>query len=107
MSFTTEILPFRRSWTQRRPWASRTCAPHRDRRGRTPTSNDSSAPCGRECLDHVIVLNAAGLRTILQSYVAYYTKSRTHLSLEKDSPESRPVRCVGDGPVVAISQVGG
>jgi putative transposase len=26
----------------------------------------------RECLDHVIVLTAAGLRTILKSYVAYY-----------------------------------
>jgi len=45
----------------------------------------------RECLDHVIVLNGAGLRTILQSYVAYYTDSRTHLSLGKDSPRSRPV----------------
>jgi len=46
----------------------------------------------RECLDHVVVLNAAGLRMILKSYVAYYTASRTHLSLEKDSPEPRPVR---------------
>jgi putative transposase len=26
----------------------------------------------RECVDHVIVLNAAGLRTILKSYIAYY-----------------------------------
>jgi putative transposase len=26
----------------------------------------------RECLDHVIVLNAAGLRTNLKSYVEYY-----------------------------------
>ena len=40
----------------------------------------------RECLDHVIVLNAAGLRTILKSYMAYYTHSRTHLSLDKDTP---------------------
>jgi transposase InsO family protein len=30
----------------------------------------------RECLDHVIVLNAAGLRRMLQSCVAYYTHSR-------------------------------
>src|SRR5262249_12497539 len=45
----------------------------------------------RECLDHVVVLTAAGLRTILKSYVACYTTSRTHLSLEKDSPEPRPV----------------
>ena len=45
----------------------------------------------RECLDHVIVFNAAGLRAILKSYIAYDTNSRTHLSLEKDSPVSRPI----------------
>jgi transposase InsO family protein len=61
----------------------------------------------RECLDHVIVLNAAGLRTILKSYLAYYTNSRTHLSLDKDSPQSRPVRSLDDGPVMGISEVGG
>ncbi len=33
----------------------------------------------RECLDHVIVLNAAGLRRVLTGYVAYYMRSRTHL----------------------------
>ena len=31
----------------------------------------------RECLDHVIVLTAAGLSTILKSYVVYYTASRS------------------------------
>jgi transposase InsO family protein len=45
----------------------------------------------RECLDHIMVLTAEGLRTILNSYVAYYTNWRTHLSLDKDSPQSRPV----------------
>jgi len=61
----------------------------------------------RECLDHVIVLNAAGLRTILKSYLTYYTHSRTHLSLDKDSPQPRPLCPLGDGCVTAISQVGG
>ena len=61
----------------------------------------------RECLDHVIVFNATGLRAILKSYVAYYTNSRTHLSLEKDSPEPRAVMAPGNGRVVAIPQVGG
>jgi hypothetical protein len=46
----------------------------------------------RECLDHVVVLNAAGLRRILKSYVAYYENCRTHLSLKKDSPIPRRVR---------------
>jgi putative transposase len=61
----------------------------------------------RECLDHVIVFNAAGLRTMLKSYLAYYTNSRTHLSLDEDSPQPRPVCPLGDGCVTAIAQVGG
>jgi putative transposase len=60
----------------------------------------------RECLDHVIVLTAGGLRTILKSYVGYYTHSRTHLSLGKDSPQSRPVS-PPVGRVIAIPQIGG
>jgi len=61
----------------------------------------------RECLDHVIVLNAAGLRTILKSYLAYYTNTRTHLSLDKDAPQPRPVCPLAGGRVTAIAQVGG
>jgi transposase InsO family protein len=61
----------------------------------------------RECLDHVIVLSAAGLRAILSSYVAYYTHSRTHLSLGKDSPQRRPISPPDNGPVIAIAEVGG
>ena len=61
----------------------------------------------RECLDHVIVLTAAGLRSILKSYASYYTHSRTHLSLEKDSPEPRAVMPDGNGRVIALPQVGG
>ena len=61
----------------------------------------------RECLDHVIVLNAIGLSRILTRYVAYYHESRTHLSLAKDSPQPRPIARPTIGPVVAIPQVGG
>jgi putative transposase len=43
----------------------------------------------RECLDYVIVFNARSPRRILASYFAYYHRARTHLSLGKDSPESR------------------
>ncbi len=45
----------------------------------------------RECLDHMIILNAAGLQRLLKEYVTYYGRSRTHLALEKDAPVSRPV----------------
>ena len=61
----------------------------------------------RECLDHVIVLNAAGLRKILKSYVTYYSESRTHLALEKDAPQPRPMCPTDTGPIVAVPQVGG
>jgi putative transposase len=72
-----------------------------------PAVSVSPGSVRRECLDHVIVLNAAGLRMILKSYVAYYTDSRTHLSLGKDSPHSRPVSLPDDGRVIAVPQVSG
>ena len=41
-------------------------------------------------VDQVIVWNERSLRRTLQSYFAYYHRSRTHLSLGKDSPEQTP-----------------
>ena len=61
----------------------------------------------RECLDHVIVWNERGLRHILKVYVAYYERSRTHLSLDKDAPIPRAIAPPNDGRVVAVPQVGG
>lgn len=61
----------------------------------------------RECLDHVIVFSATGLRRLMQLYGKYYEQSRTHLSLDKDAPPPRPIAIPADGRVVAIPQVGG
>ena len=61
----------------------------------------------RECLDHVIVWNRRSLCRILQSYLVYYQRSRTHLALAKDAPESRAVEKPERGRIVAIAQVGG
>jgi putative transposase len=61
----------------------------------------------RECLDHVIVFHAAGLRRILKDYFEYYERCRTHLSIEKDAPVSRPVEPPSLGPVIEIPRVGG
>ena len=61
----------------------------------------------RECLDHVIVFQESSLRRTLASYLDYYHRSRTNLSLGKDSPEPRSIQPPGMGCVVAISQVGG
>jgi transposase InsO family protein len=49
----------------------------------------------RECVDHVIALGEAHLRRILRAYACYYNDMRTHRSLEKDAPLSRPVQRIG------------
>ena len=61
----------------------------------------------RDCLDHVIVVNERHLRRILRGYLVYYHSSRTHLSLNKDPPDTRPVEPPGTGDIVAFPQVGG
>jgi hypothetical protein len=59
----------------------------------------------RECLDHILVLNEESLRRTLRDYFAYYHGSRLHLSLGKDSPDSRAVE--SEGVVISIPEVGG
>jgi putative transposase len=61
----------------------------------------------RECLDHVIVMNATGLHRVLRDYIAYYLRSRTHLALDKDTPCPRSVTSPSAGRIVAIPEVGG
>jgi putative transposase len=61
----------------------------------------------RECLDHVIVFNEASLYRHVKLLLQYYHGSRTHLSLDKDASEPRPVHAPEQGAVVAIPQVGG
>jgi putative transposase len=61
----------------------------------------------RECLDHVIIFSEAALYRQVKSFAEYYHRSRTHLSLSKDSPESREVQPPALGRIVAIPQVGG
>jgi transposase InsO family protein len=49
----------------------------------------------RECVDHIIVLGETHLRRVLKSYADYYNSARTHRSLDKDAPVSRPVQRTG------------
>ena len=44
---------------------------------------------------HLIVFGEAHLRRILQTYARYYNDIRTHRSLDKDAPVSRPVHRIG------------
>jgi hypothetical protein len=60
----------------------------------------------RDCLDHIIVLGERHLRGILSSYLTYYHAARTHLSLDKDAPDHRPVQPPTTGTVVALPHVG-
>jgi putative transposase len=58
-------------------------------------------------LDHVIVFNKRHLRRVLSSYLDYYHRSRTHLSLDKDCPHRRPIQSGRSSPIIAIAPVGG
>ena len=61
----------------------------------------------RECFDHVIAFNEAGVRTLTTRYGSYYEKARTHLALGKDAPIPRQVMPLGEGDIVAIPEIGG
>ncbi len=61
----------------------------------------------RECLDHLVILHEAHLRHVLRSYVRYYHRSRTHLGLQKDTPDRRPTAEASGGPIIVIREVGG
>ena len=47
--------------------------------------------CGRDLLDHVIVLNERHLKRLMHEYIRYYHEDRTHLGLGKDTPQGRPI----------------
>jgi hypothetical protein len=49
----------------------------------------------RESLDHIVVFGEAHLRRILRSYARYHNDIKTHRSLDKDTPVSRPVQRTG------------
>src|SRR5262249_42430742 len=49
----------------------------------------------RKCLDHIVVFGERHLRHLLRAYADYYNRTRTHLSLNKDSPASRIIESFG------------
>jgi len=57
-----------------------------------------------KCLDHMIVVNGAGLCRALSGYVAYYMRSRRHLALAKESPVPRPVQSPAAWPDVGSTE---
>src|SRR5262249_53952411 len=55
-----------------------------------------------ECLHHVFVLGERHLRRILTRYFAYYHQARTHLALDKDAPDLRPIEPPTAGKIVSL-----
>ena len=56
----------------------------------------------RECLDQVLICGEGHLRRILLAYVAYYNRTRTHLTLQKDAPLQRIIQRVGNITAIPI-----
>ena len=60
----------------------------------------------RECLDHLIVFHEASLSRHLQAFIGYYHRTRTHLALDKDSPDSRTIQPREAGRIISVPEVG-
>jgi hypothetical protein len=56
----------------------------------------------RECVDYFVTLGEAHLRGILRAYAHNYNDIRTHQSLDKDAPVSRPVQRIG---IISLSSI--
>ena len=55
---------------------------------------------------HIVALNERHLKRLLAEYVRYHHEARTHLGLEKATPDGR-IRSVASGRVLAQERLGG
>ena len=55
----------------------------------------------------LIVFNEASLYHHVKAFLGYYHQSRTHLSLDKDAPETQAVQTAAGGRIITVPQVGG
>ena len=62
--------------------------------------------CRRDLLDHMVALNERHLKRLLLEYVRYHHEDRTHLGLEKGTPEDR-IRSEASGRVLSQERLGG
>jgi len=62
--------------------------------------------CRHDLLDHVIALSERHLSRLLADYVGYYHDDRTHLGLEKGTPNGR-ARCTASGSILSHERLGG
>ena len=59
--------------------------------------------CRREILDHVIALNEQHLGRLIRDYVNSYHDDRIHDSLDKETPNRRPVESKRSSAAIVIS----
>jgi putative transposase len=62
--------------------------------------------CRGDLLDHIVALNEHHLKRLLSEYVRYHHEDRTHLGLQKGTPEGR-IRSEASGPVLSQERLGG
>ena len=62
--------------------------------------------CRRDLLDHIVALNERHLKRLLSEYVRYHHEDRTHLGLEKETPDGR-IRSVASGRILSQERLGG
>jgi hypothetical protein len=65
--------------------------------------------CRREIFDQVIVLDERHLLRLMRDYVSYHHQDRVYDSLEKDTPDKRPIeqRPAANARVIAMPRLGG
>ena len=65
--------------------------------------------CRREILDYVIALNEQHLRRLIRDYVNYHHDDRIHDSLEKDTPNRRPIepKSAAEATLISLPRLGG
>jgi hypothetical protein len=65
--------------------------------------------CRREILDHIIPVNEEHLRRLIRDYVYYHQEDRIHDSLNKDTPNRRPIarKPTGDASLISLPRLGG
>jgi putative transposase len=87
----TEIIPKRTSF--RSPWQN-------------GIAERWVGSCRRDLLDHIVALNECHLKRLLAEYVRYHHEDRTHLGLEKATPDCR-IRSVASGRALLMSDSAG
>jgi transposase InsO family protein len=62
--------------------------------------------CRRDLLDHIIAIDERHLKRLISEYIRHYHEDRTHLGLEKGTPNGRN-RAIASGRVLSRERLGG